>query len=83
MYIDMGERECTYMFAPQNGESRLTSTYAVTLPFHPWNEVEYCFMLACEKKRRGSWVERSFHCVAKKNLMCVYAYLDVAINMCT
>lgn len=53
----MGECESTHMFASQNGESRLTSTYAMTLPFHPRNEVEYCSTLACEKKRRGSWVE--------------------------
>lgn len=29
------------MFASENGESRLTSTYAMTLSFHPRNKVEY------------------------------------------
>lgn len=52
----MGECESTHMFASRNGESRLTCTYAMTLPFHPWNEVEYCSTFACEKKGRGSWV---------------------------
>lgn len=42
-YVYMVECESTHMFASQNGESRLTSTYAMTLPFHPWNEGECCF----------------------------------------
>lgn len=53
-YVYVGECESTHMFASQNGESRLTSTYAMTSPFHPWNEVERCCMLAREtegKKR--------------------------------
>ena len=45
----MGECESAHMFASRNGESRLTCTYAMTLPFHPRNEVEYCSMLACER----------------------------------
>lgn len=54
----MGECESTHMFASRNGESRLTSTYAMTLPFHPWNEVEFCSTLACEKKKEGlAWLE--------------------------
>lgn len=47
----MGEFESAHMFASPNGESRLTSTYAMTLSFHPWNEVEYCSMLACGGKK--------------------------------
>lgn len=57
----MGECESTHVFASQNGESKLTSTYAMTLPFHPWNEVEHCSMLACEKKKEevAGWSDHS------------------------
>lgn len=83
----MGECESTHMFASRNGESRPTSTYAMTLPFHPWNEVEICSTLACAKKRKEKkgepgWSDHSFEQLRKekeKNQMCVYAYLDVAI----
>lgn len=51
-YVYMGECESTHMLASRNGESRLTSAYATTLPFHPRNEVEYCSTLACEKEKK-------------------------------
>lgn len=46
-YICIGECEPSHMFASENCESRLTSTYAMTLSFHPWNTH---LMLACEEK---------------------------------
>lgn len=55
-YIYIGHCESTHMFASQNGESRLTSTYAMTLSFHLWNEAAYCPMLACEGKKKKRWV---------------------------
>lgn len=45
-FVYMDEYESAHMFASRNGESRLTHTYAMTLPFHPWNEVKFVSTLA-------------------------------------
>lgn len=49
-FVYMDEYESAHMFASRNGESRQTRTFAMTLPFHPWNEVKFGSTLAWEKK---------------------------------
>lgn len=58
-FWEIGECDSTHMFASQNGESRLTSAYAVTLSFHPWNKVEYCPKPVCEESKNKMKEEMS------------------------
>lgn len=77
-YVYIGECDSFHMFASQNSESRLTFTYAMTLSFHPWNEVGYFPLFACAGEKSNRYLGDLF-ILFKKRI--VFMHISICLQI--